>query len=139
MTDAHLQKETHRYVVNFPAHEPRTEDPHYHAFNEYRKTHVATAKCYVGQRVGFDECEGTLELHHHFLEFAVINEVYLAALEVDFPEIDTPEKAASWAETDGNFMWLCSRHHRGPGGAHNATFADFSAEEYVRDLIQDGK
>src|SRR5690348_10081228 len=148
-TAAHDQAITNRYVVRYPDHAPRAGDSHYHAFNAYRTAHVHEAVCYVGKRVGFSECADAqgqaiptqpdgghgLELHHHFLEFAVVNSVYLAALEVDFPDIDTPAKAAEWAESDGNFMWLCAKHHRGDGGAHHASFADFSAEEYVRGLI----
>ncbi len=46
-----------------------------------------------------------------------------------------PEKVADWAETDANFMWLCALHHRGYGGAHHASFADFYGALYVQNLL----
>lgn len=147
-TPAHDQPVVNRYVVHYPAHQPRKDDPHYHAFEAYRKAHIHWAVCYVGQRVGFDECADDqgkpisqpggghgLELHHHYLEFAVINAVDLAAIQKDYPNLTDPEKVAEWAETDPNFMWLCAKHHRGDGGAHHASYADFDASLYVKNLI----
>lgn len=135
MTDAHDQKVSNTYTVHFPDHEPREDDPHYHAFNAYKRAHKATAKCYIGERVGFNECEGGLELHHSHLEFSLINEVDLAAMEKDYPNLTDPEKVAEWAETDANFMWLCSKHHRGVGGIHHASHSDFEASIYIKGLI----
>lgn len=132
---AHDQVVVNKYTIHYPDHEPRQSDPHYYAFEAYRRSHVAEAKCYVGTRVGFDECQGSLELHHHFLEFAIANEVDLQALEVDFPNLTDPEKVAEWAESDANFMWLCAKHHRGVGGVHHVAAADFEAELYVKNLI----
>lgn len=132
---AHTQVTTNRYTVHYPDHQPRQDDPHYYAFEAYRKAHVVGAKCYVGIRIGFDECQGNLELHHHFLEFSIINEVDLKALEVDYPNLDDPEKVAAWAESEPNFMWLCEKHHRGVGGIHHAAASDFEAEMYVKNLI----
>jgi len=148
-TPAHDQAVVNRYVVHYPAHAPRKDDPHYHAFEAYRKAHLHWAVCYVGQRVGYDECADAqghllpnqpgsgqgLELHHHYLEFAVINAVDLEALQKDYPDLTDPAKVADWAESDVNFMWLCAKHHRGQGGAHHASFADFDAELYVKNLI----
>lgn len=76
-----------------------------------------------------------IELHHHFLEFAVINSVDLHAIEVDYPDLTNLEKVAAWAESDPNFMWLCAKHHRGVGGAHHAAYADFEASLYIRNLL----
>lgn len=135
MTDAHEQKVSNTYEVHYPEHEPREDDPHYHAFEAYKKAHKKDAQCYVGQRIGFDECQGGLELHHHFLEFAVINEVDLAAIEKDYPNLTDPEKVAEWAESDPNFLWLCSKHHRSNIGAHHAAYADFEASLYVKELL----
>ncbi len=120
-TPAHSQQVTNHYHVVYPSHAPRVEDPHYAAFNAYRAANVATAVCYTGRRVGFDECMDAqgkpvgpqpngghgLELHHHFLEFAVINAIDLAALEVDYPNLTDPDMVGAWAETDANFLWLC--------------------------------
>lgn len=149
VTPAHSQQVSNHYHLAYPAHQPREGDPHYLAFNVFRRANVATAVCYVGRRVGFDECRDAqgapvdpqpngghgLELHHHFLEFAVINAVDLAAIEVDFPNLTNADKVADWAETDPNFMWLCAKHHRSMTGAHHAAFADFEASLYVQNLL----
>src|SRR5579872_4249954 len=96
-TPAHAQQVTNRYLLTFPDHQPRATDPHYRAFETYRRLHIATSVCYVGQRVGFDQCADTLgnalldqpngghglELHHHTLEFSLLNSVDLKALQVD--------------------------------------------------------
>ncbi len=147
---AHSQTVTNVYTVLYPDHYPRQEDPHYHAFEAWRKAHIAEAVCFVGRRVGFDECADAqgnpipvqppvdgkgIELHHHWLEFAVINAAYLKALQIDFPDLTTPERAAIWAETDANFLFLCVKHHRAGAGAHKIDYANFCAEEYVRNLI----
>lgn len=148
VTPAHSQQVTNHYHIAFPDHAPRTSDPHYQAFEAFHKANQATAVCYTGRRVGFDECADAqghpvnqpamgngLELHHHFLEFAVINAVDLAALEVDFPDLTDPDKVAAWAETDPNFIWLCAKHHRGYGGVHHASAADWQAAQYVQNLL----
>lgn len=135
VTAAHLQKVAHSYVVNYPAHLPRTEDPHYVDFEHYRKTHVATAKCKFVGTAGEAQCVPGLELHHAFIEFALANGVDFAALEKDFPGISDPTQVGAWVETDANFEWYCPAHHRGHGGAHVAAYADFIAEHYVRGLI----
>ena len=149
VTPAHSQQVTNHYSIAYPDHLPRVGDPHYAAFNAYHRANEGTAVCYTGFRVGFDECAdaqgapmpvqpppgGGMELHHHFLEFAVINEIDMAALEVDFPNLTDPEKVAVWAETDPNFIWLCAKHHRGYGGVHHASAADWEAEQYVKNLL----
>lgn len=133
---AHDQVVVNRYTIHFPEHEPRKDDPHYLAFEAYRRAHVHEAVCYVGKRIGLDACDGGIELHHHFLEFAVANEVDLQAIEVDYPNLTDPEKVAEWAESEPNFMWLCAKHHRGVGGVHHAAASDFEAEIYVKNLIK---
>ncbi|AEW92922.1 MULTISPECIES: hypothetical protein [Streptomycetaceae] len=136
---AHDQSVTHRYVMHYPAHAPREGDPHYRAFELYRRHHRQGAVCYVGERAGHDQCAGDLELHHSVLEFAVVNAVDAAALHKDFPEVRedaTAEEIAQWAESSpGQFRWLCAYHHRGAGGAHTASHADWSAQLYVPHLI----
>lgn len=147
-TPEHNQIVTNHYVIHYPAHEPRTGDPNYAAFEAYHKANEPVAVCYVGERLGFDQCADAqgkpmidqpghpgLELHHKILEFATINEVDIAALDVDFPDLTDLDKVKAWAETEPNFMWLCAKHHRGAGGAHHAAWADFEAEMYIRNLI----
>ena len=137
---AHAQAETHRYTMHFPEHAPRESDPHYAAFEAYRRHTKDTAACYVGERAGAAACSpGPLELHHAVLEFAVANAADPRALHRDFPEIAadaSPDEIAAWLESSpGEFRWLCAFHHRGHGGAHTASHADWTAQLYVPGLI----
>lgn len=138
-TPAHDQSATHKYTIHYPEHLPREDDPHYKAFNAYRRHHIDSAVCYVGERAGHDQCAGGLELHHTVLEFATVNAADPKALHKDFPEIPedaTPEQIADWAESSpGEFRFLCVFHHRGHGGAHTAAHADWEAQLYVPGLI----
>lgn len=132
MTDAHQQKVTHSYLVNYPAHPARPDDPHYIDFEHYRKTHIDTAKCVY---VDTGECEGGLELHHRIIEFSLQNGVDFALLEKDYPGISDPTQVGAWVESEPNFEWFCAKHHRGHGGVHVASASDFEAEKYVKGLI----
>jgi hypothetical protein len=137
---AHDQTQTHRYTMHYPEHFPREEDPHYRAFHAYRRHHLADAVCYVGERAGHGQCSpGPLELHHAVLEDAVVNAADAWALHKDFPGISenaTRDEIAEWAQnTPGEFRWLCAYHHRGHGGAHVASHADWTAQLYVPGLI----
>lgn len=135
-TPAHDQAASHRYTVHYPAHPPRTEDPHYKDFEAFRRRTHATAKCAIGEhRNDFSECHGQLELHHAHVEFSLQNGVDLAWLEKDYPGISNPDEVGAWVESAENLLWLCEFHHRGHGGVHVASAADFEAEKYVRGLI----
>jgi len=146
----HEAVQSHRYVMHYPPHPARTSDPHYVDFNAYHRAHRATARCYVGERIGFSDCldaqgkpapapvtgpQAGLELHHAHVEFSLQNGVSLAALEKDYPGISDPDQVGSWIESDANFRWLCVFHHRGPGGAHTASHSDWEAQQYVFGLI----
>jgi len=133
---AHSQAQAHKYVMHFPPHPPRTGDPHYTDFNAYRRKHVATATCYVGDRIGTDYCsDGPLELHHAVIEFSLQNGVDLHALEVDYPGISDPDSVGAWIETEQNLRFLCAYHHRGQAGAHTAAHSDWTAGQYVPTLF----
>jgi hypothetical protein len=148
---AHTAVQGHHYVVHFPPHPARTADPHYVDFNHYHRLTRAAARCYVGERVGFSDCQDAhgvscpppveggqqpgLELHHAHVEFSLQNGVSLTALEKDFPGISDPAQVGAWVESDANFRWLCVFHHRGAGGAHTASHSDFEASQYVLGLI----
>lgn len=132
MVQAHSQKVSHSYIVNYPEHPARPADPHYVDFEHYRKTHVATAKCAYADT---GECHGGLELHHRIIEFSLQNGVDLSLLEKDYPGISDPTKVGAWVESEPNFEWYCSGHHRGHGGVHVASASDFEAEKYVKGLI----
>lgn len=139
MTASHQQQRTNRYVMHYPEHAPREDDPHYRAFEAYRRHNRDAATCYVGERAGHAQCAGPLELHHAVLEFAVVNAADPVALHRDFPEVPedaTADEIAAWvASTPGTFRWLCTYHHRGRGGVHTASHADWTAQLYVPGLI----
>jgi hypothetical protein len=135
--NAHTQLVTHHYLVHYPEHEPRTSDPYYYDFEEYRKRTKATAQCAFAVRVGTtDECTGPLQLHHDHLEFAMQNGVDFTWLERDYPGVSDPNKVGAWIESANNLVWYCEFHHIGAGGVHCASSADFEAEHYVRKLIE---
>jgi hypothetical protein len=136
-TPAHDANTTHHYLLHYPAHPPRAGDPHYVDFEAYRRRTHATAKCAIGEhRDDFSECHGQLELHHAHVEFSLQNGVKLKWLEKDYPGISNPDEVGAWVESAANLMWLCEFHHRGHGGVHCASYADFEASKYVRGLIQ---
>lgn len=135
-TPAHDQKFVNSYIVHYPAHPPRKDDPHYRDFEEYRRRTKPTAQCSVGlHRHDFSDCGGELELHHSHVEFALQNGVDLAWLETDYPGISDPAQVGAWVESADNLTWLCEKHHRGRGGVHHASASDYEAEKYVRGLI----
>jgi hypothetical protein len=134
---AHDAGQEHKYVMHFPEHLPREEDPHYKAFNAYHRTTESRASCYVGLRAGLASCAivAPLELHHAMIEFSLANGVSLAALQIDFPDLKDDAAVQKWIESDKNFRWLCQFHHRGHGGAHTAAHADWEAQLYVPKLL----
>ena len=147
---AHAQPQSHHYMMHFPPHPARTADPHYLDFDHYHRLHRATARCYIGERIGFGDCmdaqmrpavppasgqQPGLELHHHVVEFSLQNGVSLTALERDYPGISDPTQVGAWVESDANFRWLCAWHHRGAAGAHTAAHSDWEASQYVLGLI----
>lgn len=137
MTDAHTQKSTHSYWVNYPAHPARKDDPHYRDFEEYRRRTKDTAQCAIGlHRNDFSECHGGLELHHAHVEFSLQNGVELTWLEKDYPGISDPNSIGAWVESADNLEWLCEWHHRGSDGVHTASASDWEASKYVRNLIK---
>lgn len=136
-TPAHDAPQTHHYTVHYPAHPPRTSDPHYKDFEAYRHKTAATAKCAVGVGRGndFSECSGGMELHHSHIEFALQNGVDLKWLEQLYPGISNPDEVGAWIETADNLEWLCEFHHRGHAGAHVASASDYEALKFIRGLI----
>ncbi len=148
---AHSTPQTHRYLLHFPEHPARKDDPHYRDFDHYHRTHRASARCYIGERTGYDDCRDAhgdpcpppartgeqpgLELHHAHVEFSLQNGIDLAALEHDYPGISDPSQVGAWVESGTNFRWLCAWHHRGAAGAHTASHSDWEALQYVPALI----
>jgi hypothetical protein len=75
---AHDGAQTHHYVVSFPAHPAREDDPHYADFNAFHRKYHDTAQCAIGLHRGdFSECDLTnpMELHHAHVGFALQNGV----------------------------------------------------------------
>ena len=147
MTGAHEQNVTHRYVMRYPAHEPREHDPHYKAFHAYREHHIDKAECAFGaERGDFSQCSlnDPLELHHSVIEYSLINAVtdgYRDAEEwawfhADYPGIENPDDLDEWVNSSpANLIFLCSYHHRGANGIHTASAADYQASQYIANLI----
>lgn len=134
---AHDQAVTNHYVVHFPEHAPREGDPHYKDFEHYRRTHVATARCQFAIETGDDsECAGGLELHHDHVEFSLQNGISLKRLEHIYPGIGNPHDLGAWVESGANLVFLCAKHHRGHGGIHHASAADYEAQKLVPRLIE---
>lgn len=148
---AHDQATTHKYVVHFPPHFPRETDPHYKDFDHYHRKNRATARCYVGERIGFQDCRDAqgkpvviddkgqmsgMELHHSHIEFATQQGVDLKALEKDYPGVSNPDEVGAWVESGLNFRWLCVEHHRtNAGGAHAVSHSDWEASQYIPGLL----
>jgi hypothetical protein len=150
---AHTQAQSHRYYMHFPPHPARKDDPHYVDFNAYHKRTRATARCWIGERIGYSFCKDAqgnlapapatgaqpgLELHHAHVEFSLQNGISLTALEHDYPGISDPDSVGAWVESGANFRWLCAWHHRGASGAHTAAHADWEASQYIEGLIDKG-
>jgi hypothetical protein len=119
-------------------------------FNHYHDAHRATARCALGERLGFETCadehgnpaipvaggeQPGLELHHSHIEFALQNGVDLALLELDYPGVSDPSQVGAWVESGANLVWYCALHHRGAPGVHVIDASNWEAERYVRGLV----
>lgn len=151
MPEAHDAVQSHRYLLHFPEHPAREDDPHYVDFDHYHRKTRATARCWIGERIGFGDCSDAqgrmcpppedggeqpgLELHHSAIEFSLQNGVSLSALEKDYPGVSDAESVGAWVESAQNLRWICAWHHRGAAGAHTASHSDWSASAYVQGLI----
>jgi hypothetical protein len=142
---AHDQRFTHSYILHYPEHGPRESDPHYADFHAYkamrRKNGTYTCDFAVEHRAGdTSECDlkAPLECHHRVIEFATMNAVDFVLLEHDYPGVSKMTVGA-WVESAVNLMLICRLHHRGPGGVHVASSADYGAEFYIRNLIGPAK
>lgn len=152
VTPAHDQKFTNSYVIHYPDHYPRQDDPHYKDFNHFHRQYRATARCWVGERLGFQFCRDAqnnlapppadggeqpgLELHHTHIEFAFQNNIDLKALEVDYPGVSNPDELGAWVESGINFRWLCAFHHRSQAaGAHHLSHSDWEGAQYAPGMV----
>lgn len=138
---AHDQIFTHRYVVHYPEHEPRENDPHKADFLEWKRRRRENNTYYCdfahehrGDNTSECDMEHPLEAHHSKVELAMLNEIDFALLAHDYPGIDE-QSVGAWIDSDANLILLCRNHHRGPMGVHSASFSDFVSTQYVRNLI----
>ena len=117
VTAAHDQAMTLHILSHIPDHQPRTDDPHYHLFEQAkdRLKRQGLWKCMISDEL----CTGEPELHHTFIEFSQINEVdpkkVMEALGLHFAN---DEEFQVWAESPGNLEVLCVAHHRAHYGIH---------------------
>lgn len=147
---AHTRAVTLRYRMVYPEHDPRGHEATAKDFAHIHRTQRKTARCFVGERLGFGECrdaqgspaaigddgvQSGLELHHAHIEDALINGVDLAALEHDYPGISNAAEVGKWAQSPENLRWLCAYHHRGAAGAHSIAHAAWESGLYVPGLI----
>lgn len=138
---AHVQAHTSHYQVHYPEHGAREGDPHYKDFNAYHRRTQHDPElyvCAVGKRRGdYSDCtlDVPLELHHTHIEWALLNEVDLGLLEHQYAGVSNAEQEGAWVESAENLEWLCRFHHRGHGGAHVASAADFEGQHFVKGLI----
>ena len=138
---AHDQAVTRHYVIHYPDHAPRTNDPYYADFHAYkalrRKADTWTCDFALEHRGGdTSECDlsSPLEAHHRIIEFAVLNSVDLTLLEPDYPGVSAMG-VGKWVESAKNLMILCIPHHRGHEGVHVASASDYASMFYIRGLI----
>lgn len=117
MTAAHDQPLTLHILTHVPDHAPRTDDPHYHLF-EQAKARIKRQgmwKCAISD----DLCGGQLELHHSHVEFSQINSTDVAKVEAAFGlHFETDEEFQAWIEGPGNLEVLCRNHHTSHYGVH---------------------
>jgi hypothetical protein len=139
---AHSQKFTHSYIVTYPEHAPRADDPHHADFEAWKRKRKATNTYYcdfANDHRGGDtsECDNThpLEAHHSQIELAMLNEIDFTLLEQKYPGISNPDVAGAWIDSDANLTLYCRTHHRAHPGVHSATYSDFGSEFYIRGLI----
>lgn len=111
---AHEQKFTHSYIVVYPAHAPRSSDPHKRDFDAWKqdRRHSGTYYCdFAHEHRGGDtsECDlkHPLEAHHRVVELAMMNEIDFKLLEKDYPGVSNPDAAGAWIDSDQNLTLLC--------------------------------
>lgn len=142
---AHDQKVSHSYVIHYPPHAPRANDPYKWDFDQWKRMRRESGTYYCDfardHRGGDEsECDLTkpLEAHHSKIEFAMFNEVDFTLLEKDYPGISTQE-IGKWIDGPNNLILLCVNHHRGPMGVHVASYSDYGSTFYIRSLIKSAK
>lgn len=135
---AHRQIVTNRYLIAYPDHQPRKNDPHKVDFDAWKRRQRKLGKwrCAWAAEVDDDsECDLSkpLEAHHSHLELALLNSVSYKRLEHFFPGISDPVKAGAWIDGDLNLILYCARHHRSlDGGVHHLDAAIWESAKILK-------
>lgn len=137
----HVQRITHNYIVRYPAHPGRADDPWHADFEEFKRRRQTSGSYYCDFSQQFrsgdsSECNLTapLEAHHSIIEYALQNGVDIKLLEQFYPGV-SQMGIGKWIDSDQNLTLLCLWHHRGHGGVHIISAADYAAYKFVRGLI----
>lgn len=144
----HSMSMTHKYVVHYPNHTPRTES------HIYKKTHHTLCKeqdlpCWVCNK-NQKKDKIITETHHFFIEKAAENAIdwmkfgekaqYLynpqTGLNIgsQFNWSDVSKNPTIFTDSCANMIVLCVQHHRGSGtGIHQAPFPDWILQAFAKD------
>ncbi len=117
MVDAHDQKTTIHLLEHIPAHDARSDDPHYAVF-EAAKARIKKLRLNV---CAIPDCTfpGPMELHHDKVEFSEQNGIDLAKFNQFFGlHLTDDEEFKNFIEGPGNLEVLCPTHHRTRLGVH---------------------
>lgn len=135
-TPAHKQIEVFHLEYNYPEHEPRETDPHYHLFNEARKRleKLGRLECWIDN----EDCAGGIELHHAQVEFALANDVDVQLFDHLYPELHCTddEEFLAFVESEGNLLPLCVQHHRGLLGIHTIHYPAWLVQRVMAKGVQ---
>jgi len=116
----HIEHEHIEILEHYPPHIPREGDPYYHIFNETRERmrREGKLKCYIDNK---DCSKESIELHHYFVEYALIGDADWRRFAELYPQFHIPDEEAffMWCESEENLMPLCKFHHTGIGGIHH--------------------
>lgn len=127
MIPAHAKEVEIRLIERWPDHEPRSDDPHYHVFNQARARlkRQGLLKCNIIS----DYHAGQIELHHAIVEYAHINDIDVDKLNEHYGLHLSDEEFRDFAEgkpfrNDAGQLVnalepLCVLHHRGQEGVHS--------------------
>lgn len=117
MTAAHDTPLTLHLLTHVPEHAPRTDDPHYHLFEQMkaRMKRLGQLKCAISD----DLCSGSIEIHHSAVEYSQINATDSEKVAKAFGlHFESDEDFQAWCEGPGNAEPLCVAHHRTHFGIH---------------------
>lgn len=125
--------------AHYPSHEPRENDPHYAAFDAFRRSTIDTAVCWWSVQTGIrDKCSGGMELHHGVAEYAAINAIDPKLLDAEFPDAgSTRDEIDAWVNSSPeSLVWLCEHHHRShESGIHSVPYAIYRSSLVAPSLL----